>query len=808
MAISIALVPSFAPKASAQERLPDQPNMESDARTHQSATALNEIVVTARKVAENLQDVPVAITAFTGETLTSQNAMSLADVQRLTPSLLIRPGTLSPASLTFAIRGQVNIDALASSDPSVGVYLDGVYIARAYGIDANLLDIQSLQVLKGPQGTLFGRNTTGGAILLQTNDPDLSDTSGELALTYGRFDYKSATAVINLPLVTDKAALRAAVEIADSDGYHVDTISGERSGEKDRWNARVKLLLKPTDTLSLLLSAEGYGHKGNAAPWFPYYFSPQWGNAALTAGVNQLGQSACFGDLEACKIVGFDALDQDIANASKNPNRTGTSYPNHVNIKTRTYMATASLDTDFGEIRFVNGHRKVGNDNCQDMDGTPASLYGLCSRQRLKQFSSELIFTGKGFDNRVEFAAGAFYFSEQGTDQSRGQAYGAPLNSSVTLYYGDVDNNSIGLYGQVNVKLDDRLTFTGGLRWSSDRKGIIVNNRTQNIGTIFDPPIGGTVNPSLPIGVTLRCDLNRCPDRRADEFTGVSYTVGFDYQLTDDVLLYAKTARGFRSGGQNLRASAAVGDINPFVPFKPEIATSYEGGIKSELFDRRLRVNVAGYLVDMKDIQRRSVVVANGGATTVLGNADKAEIYGGEVEANLSVFDGFQLAGTLAYVHPEYKDYVNPFTGFDRHRDRFDGVAKWQYSISAIYAREFDFGKLALRTDWAWLGAFALNDINYYVDAQGVARSTSDGSAFPSVAIAEAITNNLTSKSGGELSARGSLSFDDDRYEIAIWGRNLTNNRRAMTGTYLNTIAVSGNLAEPRTYGVTLSGKF
>lgn len=239
-----------------------------------AARGLDEIVVTARKVSENLQDVPVSITAFSGSELAEQNALSLSDVQRLTPSLLIRPGTLSPASLTFAIRGQVNIDALASVDPSVGVYIDGVYVARAYGIDANLLDIQCLQVLKGPQGTLFGRNTTGGAILIQTNDPELDEYAGKVSATYGRFDYKSATAIVNLPLVTDKVALRAAVEVADSDGYHTDLASGEKSGEKDRWNARIKLLVKPTETLSILLSADGFGHEGNAMPWFPYFSLP------------------------------------------------------------------------------------------------------------------------------------------------------------------------------------------------------------------------------------------------------------------------------------------------------------------------------------------------------------------------------------------------------------------------------------------------------------------------------------------------------------------------------------------------------
>lgn len=781
---------------------------QSEGEVRRSAGGLDEIVVTARKVAENLQDVPVSITAFTGDALKTQNALSLSDVQRLTPSLLIRSGGLSPASLTFSIRGQFNAENLASSDPSVGVYVDGVYIARAYGINTNFLDIQNVQVLKGPQGTLFGRNTTGGAILIETNDPILDELTGSASITYGNFDYKSASAIINLPVVTDKVALRAAVEFADSDGYHRDSNTGVRGGERDHWNARLKLLVKPTDTLSIQVMGDAFEQKARTMPWLANYFSPTWSTTALTAGAHVLGASNCFADTAACRVAGFEFLDDSVAESYATPNRTGTSFPNFVDVKTRTLTGTVALETEFGEIKFVNGYRRVAHDNCMDMDGTSAPIYQVCSRQRLKQFSTELQFTGKGFDNRLEFAAGAFYFRESGTDQSRGQAYAAPINSMVGIYYGDVDNTSIGLYGQVNYALTDRLTATAGLRWSADRKGIIVNNRTQSVGTVFDPFFGNELNPELPAGATLRCDLSRCPDQRADEFTGISYTLGLDYEVAPDVLLYVKNARGFRSGGQNLRATAAVGDVNPFVPVRPEIATSYEAGLKSEWFDRRLRLNLAGYFIDMKDLQRRSIVTIDGVGTTILGNAKKAEIYGGELEANLSVLEGFQLATTLAYVHPKYTDYTNPYTNYDRKRDLFDGVARWQYSVSGIYSKDFDFGKLSLRADWAWLGTFTISDFNYFIDETGAARSTADGSLLPSPEIAESIVKAARSNAAGELSLRAALGFNDDRFEIAVWGKNLTNHRRFVTGALLNGVALGGNRSEPRTYGVTLSARF
>src|SRR5882757_912552 len=186
-------------------------------RTAQDSDALPDVVVTARKVAERMQDVPVSVTALSGVELQQQSAVKLSDIALLTPGLLINEG-LTPGQTVFNIRAQAQTSVNASTDPSVGVYVDGLYWARAIGANANLLDLQDAQVLRGPQGTLFGRNTTGGAILLQSNDPNFDGATGLISAMYGRFDDRGVTAIVNLP-VTDKVATRFAFTGERRDGY-------------------------------------------------------------------------------------------------------------------------------------------------------------------------------------------------------------------------------------------------------------------------------------------------------------------------------------------------------------------------------------------------------------------------------------------------------------------------------------------------------------------------------------------------------------------------------------------------------------
>ncbi|MET0248216.1 MAG: TonB-dependent receptor [Sphingobium sp.] len=733
---------------------------------------LEDIVVTARRVAENLQNVPVAVTAFTGEQLERQNARSVIDIARQTPGLTIRESTNSENAATFSIRGQVQTDILATTDPSVGVYVDDFYWARAYGVNADLLDIQSAQTLKGPQGTLFGRNTTGGAILLRTNDPDTSAFSGNISATYGRFDHRIGSVVLNVPLVQDRVAVRGAFRIEKRDGYVTNIVNGEKLAERDNWTGRLKLLAKPTETLSVLLSAEIYDTDVNQRGYQLTQISPNL--AAAEIGFES-GATSFPTAIGTGVTIGNDLIDY----LRDNPNRVALNDPTASGAKTHTYTGTVTLDTFFGAVKFVGGYRRVNGFNSLDLDGTPFPVLTSAGTQRLSQYSGEAQITGSTADSAVDFAAGVFYFHESGTDMTRSLAL--PVISGSTnpnIQSGFIVNDSQGAYAQASWHITDALTFTGGLRYSVEDKALTIRNRTETPG-----------------GAVVRCTVggaliaNLCAVRRKDDFDGWSYTAGLDYRINPDVLIYAKTARGFRSGGQNLRATATTN----FIPFGPETATSYEGGFKSELFDRRARFNVAAYYTEVKGIQR-SILTPTNPPATLIQNAGKARIYGLEAELTVIPFEGLELAASGAITKPKYLNY---FEGTkDRRTDRFETIPEQTATFAATYTTDIGAGTLMLRGDYIYTAKYFSGPYNE-----------------PSDPFNQAVIDGTTVPASQIVNGRASLTLMDDALEIAVWGRNLTNNRDIDAGLLLPPGATGlgysvGVRREPRTFGITGTYRF
>jgi iron complex outermembrane recepter protein len=521
---------------------------------------LGEIIVTARKVAENLQDVPVAVTAFSGEDLRNQNIQRVQDVANFTPGLVMRQGTSTPSAITITLRGQVQTDILATLDPSVGTYVDGVYWARAYGLNSDLLDASSVQVLKGPQGTLFGRNTTGGALLINTNDPKLSEFSGSLSGTYGRYNEFSATGVINVPL-GDKVAIRLAGQRFTRDGYTVNTTAsttalvgntvirrsfpgsqlGRKFDNRDRWNFRGKLLIKPTDRLSLLFSGEyfdmeetpsrqiTYAAPSYTAPIQPGFLAGPYsvsGTAGTFVGIITGNAPA------AAQAPGNALLNAQAASLAANPNTVANNEVSYIGARTYTYGFTAALDTDWGQIKFIANDRKVSSFAGLDLEGSSYAVHFTEGQQKLKQQSGELQFTGKAFDNAVDFAAGGFVFHETGFDQSISVVVPA-LNPATSHNYGLIDNDSIGVYGQASWHITDALTFTGGLRYSVDDKGLEI--RVNNYNRITGMTSCAVASSLTPLAITTPFNAGGevvgpavCGAKKRDSFSGVSYTAGLD----------------------------------------------------------------------------------------------------------------------------------------------------------------------------------------------------------------------------------------------------------------------------------------
>ncbi|MEY4268874.1 MAG: hypothetical protein RLZZ58_90 [Pseudomonadota bacterium] len=800
---------------------------------------LQEIVVTARKVAENLQDVPIAVTAFSGEDLQSQNVQKVQDIAKFTPGLNIRPASASPAAIAITLRGQVQTDNLITLDPSVGTYVDGVYWARAYGLNGDLLDIQSVQVLKGPQGTLFGRNTTGGALLFNTNNPEMDKFSGRLSATYGRFNERQLTGVVNVPIVNDKVALRVAVQRTLRDGYTTNSVratgvapvastafvrnstgspGGLKYDNRDRWSGRAKLEIRPTENFSLLFSAEYFdvderGPSRNLLYQTGAYSAntgalniaalgaPCVAGAATNACANTTYSTGATGSTftgivsgnmpAAATAAGLAILNGQIANLAANPSLTSNNELPYILARTHTYNSTASLDTFFGNVKLIGSYRKIDTSTKIDLDGTDFAIHVTEGQQKVEQYSGELQITGKAFSDTVDFAAGAFAFNETGFDQSISITIPA-LNPATSHFFGIINNDSIGAYAQATVHLSDQLSFTGGLRYSVDDKGLETRNNNYNRTTQLTNC--SIVNPavSFSAGATELVAVPQCAVRRRDSFAGWSYTAGVEYKPTDDILLYAKTAKGFRSGGQNLRAP----NTQAFIPFAPEVAYSYEIGAKAEFFDRRVRLNLAVYQSDVSDIQRTTLITTppapgstTPGTATILSNAGKARFRGVELEFQALLAKGLRFSATGGLVNPKYISFAD-LSG-DRSFERFSNVAEEQFSLALDYTADLGSAQVKAHVDYAWTGATPLDP--YF---------------FPASPFNAGIVAATTRPANGQIGARLGVDIGDN-FEIALFGRNLTNERFINSSLIVAPFGyVSGSRTEPRTYGVTGTVKF
>jgi len=776
-----------------------------------SGDQLAEIVVTARKVSENIQRVPIAITAYSGEELKKQNVRNLTDAALLTPGLQLAPAQSNTAAVLIQMRGQVQQDTLATVDPSVGTYIDGVYWARAYGLNASLVDVQSFQALKGPQGTLFGRNTTGGAILINTNDPSFADgLSGSLSGTYGRFNQQSLTGVLNVPLVADKLAARFVYSGNRRDGYVKEVNSGRMIGDLNDYTVRAKVLIQPTESFRVLLSADKFHTDTFIDPGHLRYFSPD-GRASQEAGLEALGAAACFANTASCIALGNGIMQNETRFGGSRYFASLTTTP-EAKLDANTYSATASLDTSFGSIKAIGAYRKtdsVISDTDGDgsivkiLDGGGTQAYGLYNLQKMKQWSGELVATGKALNNTLDFAVGAFLFHEYGRD-------GTPSSTvtelgklstgglrAITDSTADVDTKSVGFYGQTTYHATDKLSITTGIRWSEDKRGLVSYANTALVSP-----------PNTIVRTICAFPVQGCPFSRSAKFSGWAYTASLDYQATDDVLVYLKTAKGFRSGGQVLRGIAAV--PASLLPFAPEIVYSYEGGIKGELFDRRLRVNLAAYYTRSKNVQRNTTVLSTTSAntaSTVTSNAGKVDIYGGEIDFTAILGGGFRLSGSAAYTKPKYISFID-FNGFDRRHEPFQLTPRWTASLSPQWSGNVGFGDLSLRVDSIYQSSQFNFAQGFYQDPTGTWRDATTG-AVTTVADVNGFNEAVTDKQHVLVNANATLTVLDGKLDMTVWGKNLTD-----SADFANTLPIPGlqfarvMYREPRTYGITATLRF
>ena len=597
-------------------------------------TGLDEIIVTARKRAENTQDVPIAISALNEKVLQESGFDGVEDLANMVPSLQF--GTFGPTTF-LNIRGIGSENTTGGSDPGVALHVDGVYVGRPVGALFSSFDTERVEVLRGPQGTLYGRNATGGSVNLISRKPT-DEFEGEVDLTIGNYGRVRTRAAVNLP-VSDTVQGRIVGFTENRDGFTENSVaSGTDANDADNYGVRGHLNFDMNENASLLLSAS-YVSSGGAG-------SQAEQRDQFTTGV-------LFGPgPPPLRVIPFTNDLEPFQEGKDAPESQDNEF----------LLLSATLDWDFGNVavKSITGYVESSYISTQDNDQSPAALQILDVEEDSKQFTQEIQLlsnTGSDFD----WILGLFYFNE---DVERFSTLYGPRFDAVRGFLtanvpgfneeyafrigGDVEATSYAVFGQGTYNFTDALSATVGLRYTEDEK-------TGNNRNIF-------FAPQVVDAVALK----------SDAITGKA---SLDWKVNDSSLLYASYARGYKSGGVS-QTTVAAGGRNPI--FNPEFVDTYELGLKSRFADNRIQLNLAGYLSDYSDLQFQ--VFGDFGPEA--GNAGAATIKGFEAELQAALSDTWKLDGSFAYTDATYDELITgPGAGNDFSGNRLPRTPEIGFNV-------------------------------------------------------------------------------------------------------------------------------
>jgi len=679
----------------------------------QAGGGVQDIVVTARRTSESLQETPLAVTAITSGGLETAQITDVAAIQRAAPNLSIAS---SHSGVALTLRGQVQSNSDGSVDQSVGLYLDGVYIGRQMGANFDLIDIERVEVLRGPQGTLFGRNTTGGAVSITTKKP-VSEWEGSAKVGIGNHDLREAMAVINAPLVEDVLAVRLVARHAQNDGYGRNVNLDRRVGDDNTEYLRGSIALTPDSGWSLILTADYFDRNNNG----PLEHLSEYNPAVL-------------GDQDAVVNAGFYTTSSDLE-----------SYA-----RLESWSTSATLEVPVGAltVKSITGYRGYKVDTLDDFDTTPIPAFTNNTLGNIKQFSQEIQLVGS--TDRLEWIVGGFYFHEYGSEEFK--VFGGFVD-----YLGEIDHKSKAVFAQLNYELNDRLRLTGGLRYTKDNRDLSAFNT-----------IGGACasNPALII------DALTCRADRAVSNDYISYTASADFQITPDILVYARTSMARKSGGINKTTVDLEG-------FDPEKIRDYELGIKADLLDRRLRINAAGFIANYSNMQRPITSDKEGTPVALTQSIGKARIPGAELEITAIPVPGLELTGAIGVIDPKYLEFTDA-TG-DRTDEPFTQVANVTWSLGGTWTAPVGPGEFVAHADYTY---------------------QSRKFFFP--------VQSARQPGYGLLNARISYRLDEPNVEISFWGRNLTEKKYSsyILDFYTAAGVVTAFPGPDRSYGVSVGYNF
>ena len=733
---------------------------------------LEEVIVTAQKRAENIQEVPISITAFSGEFLEENGIQRVSQVAHITPNFSIA-GSTQPSNSRIQIRG-IGAAGNNAIEPSVGVFIDGVYYPRPGSTIGLLKDISSFEVLRGPQGTLFGRNTVAGAMNITTRNPS-QETEGAIELGYGAYDLYEVGGSFNAAL-SDSVAGRIAFMYADRDGYGDNLLTGEEYGARDDLVVRGKLQFEVSDQLSVLvtadhakINAEGIGSEVLNATSNPVFEAR---NAAL------YGASPVTDDSYDWKV-------NQVVNDDHEDEQSGVSVDINYEFANGTQLRSITAARTW-EATYTDGDVNIARElvpGTTDYDN--------------ETLSQELQLTSPGGET-VDWLAGVYYYEEEydiDLVRDAGEAFCAPTIAAIAgPQFGAIclagpqegattnaftqELESLAVFGQATWNVNDALSTTLGLRWTDDEKDgdyvAVVNNLAAGLFAANENAVGMERN-----------------DSKTTWFGNVSWNA------SDDLMLFATASTAYKSGGFNSQSGGSV-PLGDRRIFSPEETTNYELGVKSTLLDGTMTANATLYRMDIDDFQDR----AFDGLSFVVLNAGEVRQQGIEVDINWVPIEPLRIVAGMGYLDSEYLSFRTapglpggPPQDLTGERRNFS--PEWQTSLTADWTQPLGNGlQWFVGTSWSWL------------DEQNV--GTSSNNDPQAMQDAYSIVN-----------ARLGLRSAAGDWEIALFGNNLTEEDFCQTifdqafgapigavNPVNNTSVMRCNLSAPTTWALRGSYRF
>jgi iron complex outermembrane receptor protein len=697
------------------------------------------IIITAQKRSEDIQDVPIAVTALSGQALKDQHVSDVLDLNALAPGLQVKTDD-NAANPKIFIRGIGLNDFNPNTASAVALYQDGVYIGSPLAQMGAFFDLDRVEVLRGPQGTLYGRNTTGGAINLISRKP--SDTwEGDASVEYGRFNSVNVEGGVSGPIVPGVLAFRAAGIYVRDDGYTLNRLTGDHGNNTDRGSARLSLSWTPSENFDGQFQFR-YGKSNGGSIW-AYNRSLLPATPAAT-GPDGLCAPGFYTSGQCTDLAGY---------ANTSTNLYQGDYHLEGKDKVETYGASSTLTWNLGDMSLVSvtGYDHAARDDREDTDAGPNDIINARYRARQWAASEELRLQSNG-DNKLNWVAGLYYARDDLWSSSFYDVFRIvnsgnppaeePAGIGVFSWPFTQKTSSYAAFGQIDYKITDRLTATVGLRYSADDKSFVYDS-------LYSSDIGGPTSPVPQRDANgdpvLDANNNPIPVRAdaSKTFSSTSGRLGLQYKLTDDVNLYVSYNRGYKSGGF---FGGQTADLSSLKPYNDESVNAYEAGVKSRLFGKLLTANVSAFYYDYQNLQVYTLVVDPNTNLTVQNftNASNAKVDGLEAELSSSPIDGLDLSLSTSLLDATYRNFSS--SGTDYSGNRLPNAPRVTLNAAARY-------------EWPLFGGDALAAVDASYRTKVFYDTTND--------------ERLTDTERTFVNMRLGWKTSDQHVEFGLWGRNI-----------------------------------